>query len=107
MAPRNHKNWLSTPKVEFISSECYNNHSIYQQEIEQIFSKVWVPVCHKSEMANKGDFRSAQIAHQNVVAVNRGDLVKRFCVPRSTVPQGTVLTLTVCISCTAKSSMEG
>ena len=79
MAPRNHKNWLKRPKVEFISSECYNNHSIYQQEIEQIFAKVWVPVCHMSEMSNKGDFRSSQIAHQNVVAVNRGDGIERFC----------------------------
>ena len=65
MAPRNHKNWLSTPKVEHISSECYNNYSIYEQEIEQIFAKVWVPMCHTSEMYNDGDFRSTQIAHQN------------------------------------------
>ena len=74
MAPRNHKNWLSTPKVEHISSECYNNYSIYEQEIEQIFAKVWVPMCHTSEMYNDGDFRSTQIAHQNVVALNvKGD----------------------------------
>ena len=71
MAPRNHKNWLKTPKVEYISSECYNNYSIYEQEIEHIFSKVWVPMCHISEMSNDGDFRSTQIANKNVVAVNR------------------------------------
>ena len=88
MAPRNHKNWLKKPKVEFISSECYNNHSIYQQEIEQIFAKVWVPVCHTSEMSNKGDFRSSQIAHQNVVAVNRGDTVEAFLCPSIDRPAG-------------------
>jgi hypothetical protein len=26
MPPRNHSNWTKTPKVEYISSECYNNH---------------------------------------------------------------------------------
>ena len=88
MAPRNHKNWLKKPKVEFISSECYNNHSIYQQEIEQIFAKVWVPVCHTSEMSNKGDFRSSQIAHQNVVAVNRGDTIEAFLCPSIDRPAG-------------------
>ena len=62
MPPRNHKNWLSTPKVEYISSECYNNYSIFEQENELIFSKVWVPMCHISEMCNDGDFRSTQIA---------------------------------------------
>ena len=92
MAPRNHKNWLNKPKVEFISSECYNNHSIYQQEIEQIFAKVWVPVCHTSEMSNKGDFRSSQIAHQNVVAVNRGDVIEAFLCPSIDRPQEMVLT---------------
>ncbi|MDB2528082.1 aromatic ring-hydroxylating dioxygenase subunit alpha [Alphaproteobacteria bacterium] len=88
MAPRNHKNWLNKPKIEFISSECYNNHSIYQQEIEQIFAKVWVPVCHTSEMSNKGDFRASQIAHQNVVAINRGDFVEAFLCPSIDRPTG-------------------
>ena len=46
MAPRNHKNWTATPKVEYISSDVYNSHYLYEQEQEQIFSKVWVPMCH-------------------------------------------------------------
>ena len=68
MPPRNHKNWLAEPNVEYISSECYNNHSIYQQEQERIFSKVWIPMCHISEMYDKGNFRTNQIAGQNVIA---------------------------------------
>ncbi|MDB2390716.1 aromatic ring-hydroxylating dioxygenase subunit alpha [Alphaproteobacteria bacterium] len=81
MPPRNHKKWLATPKVEYISSECYNNYEIYEQEIEHIFAKVWIPMCHKSELPNKGDFRSTQIAFQNVVAVNHGDSFKAYLCP--------------------------
>ena len=88
MAPRNHKNWLSTPKVEYISSECYNNYGIYEQEIEHIFAKVWVPMCHISEMYNDGDFRSTQIAHQNVVALNVKGEVQVFLCPSIDRPSG-------------------
>ena len=88
MPPRNHKNWLKVPKIEHISSECYNNHSIYEQEIEHIFAKVWVPMCHFSEMANDGDYRSTQIAHQNVVAVNSKGNVKVFLCPSIDRPAG-------------------
>ena len=76
MPPRNHNNWTKTPKVEYISSECYNNYEIYLREQEEIFSKVWVPMCHISEMYNKDDFRTTQIAGQNVIAWNTGDGVK-------------------------------
>ena len=40
MPPRNYSNWIKTPKVEYISSECYNTHEIYLREQEDIFSKV-------------------------------------------------------------------
>ncbi len=78
MAPRNHKNWTATPKVEYISSDCYNNHDVYLAEQEMIFSKVWVPMCHISEMYNQGDYRTTQIAGQNVIAWNTGKGVKAY-----------------------------
>ena len=62
MAPRNHMQWKKTTKVEYISSECYNNNDIFKMEQEEIFSKVWVPMCHISEMYNVGEFRTTQIA---------------------------------------------
>ena len=40
------------------------------QEQENIFSKVWVPMCHISEMRNKGDYRTTQIAGKRVIAIN-------------------------------------
>ena len=77
MAPRNHKQWRTPPKVEYISSECYNNNDIFKMEQEEIFSKVWIPMCHISEMYEKGNYRTTQIAGQNVIAYNTGELGAR------------------------------
>ena len=78
MPPRNHKNWLAEPKVESISSKCYNNQAIFDMEIEQIFSKVWIPICHISEMPEAGDFRTTQIANVTVLAYNTGKGVRAY-----------------------------
>ena len=48
MPPRNHKNWVKEPNVEYISSKIYSDWDLYSQELDNIFSKVWVPVCHES-----------------------------------------------------------
>ena len=69
MPPRNHKNWIKEPNVEYVSSEIYSSQEIFEQEIEHIFSKVWVPVCHASEMDMTGCFRTTQIAFQNVIVI--------------------------------------
>ena len=78
MPARNHKNWLAKPPVEAISSECYSSQEIYEQEIKKIFAKVWVPVIHKSEIRNQGDYRTSQIAFQNIIIVNAGDRIKAY-----------------------------
>ena len=76
MPPRNHRDWAKKPKVEHISSLIYSDHSLYEQEIENIFSKVWIPMCHISEMYNMGDYRTTQIAGEKICAVNTGPEVK-------------------------------
>jgi len=78
MAPRNHTNWKAKPKVEHISSDCYNSFYLFEEEQKHIFSKVWVPMCHISEMYNQGDYRTTQIAGQNVIAWNTGKGVKAY-----------------------------
>ena len=70
MPPRNHKEWTKKPKVEYVNSLIYSDHSLYEQEQEYIFSKVWVPMCHISEMRNKGDYRTTKIAGKRVIAIN-------------------------------------
>ena len=76
MPPRNHKNWIKEPNVEYVSSEIYSSQEIFEQEIEHIFSKVWVPVCHASEMDMTGCFRTTQIAFQNIIVIR--SLIKLF-----------------------------
>ncbi len=70
MPPRNYKDWTKKPKVEYVNSLIYSDRSLYEQEMENIFSKVWVPMCHISEMRNKGDFRTIRIADKRVIAIN-------------------------------------
>jgi len=90
MAPRNHKDWIKKPKVEHINSLIYSDHSLYEQEQENIFSKVWVPMCHISEMYNKGNFRTTQIAGVNVIAWNTGNGVKAYKNHTINKPSGTL-----------------
>ena len=69
MPPRNHQGWTKQPNVEYINTLIYSDHSLYEQELENIFSKVWVPMCHSSELPHLGDFRTTQIAGCNVAAI--------------------------------------
>ena len=73
MAPRNHKDWTKAPKVEYINSLIYSDQSLFEQEQENIFSKVWVPVCHMSEISEPGNFRTMSIAGVNIVVYNFND----------------------------------
>ena len=93
MAPRNHKQWKSVPNVEYISSECYNNYEIFQQEQEEIFSKVWIPVFHKSEIENIGSFRTSQIAGQNIITIKFDDRYRTFLNKNVTAVSGNDLSL--------------
>ncbi len=88
MPPRNHKDWTKTPKVEYINSLIYSDESLFEQEQQNIFSKVWVPMCHMSEMRDVFNYRTTQIAGQNVIAWNRGDNIYAYLNPRVHSPSG-------------------
>jgi len=90
MAPRNHKDWTKKPKVEHINSLIYSDHSLYEQEQENIFSKVWVPMCHISEMRDTGNFRTTTIAGVPVIAVNTNDGVRAYRDTAIRQPAGTL-----------------
>jgi len=69
MPPRNHKDWKKEPNVEYINSRIYSDWDIYSQELETIFSKVWVPVCHESELPEDNWYRTATIAHTPIAVI--------------------------------------
>jgi len=91
MPPRNHRDWVKTPSLEHISSSIYSSHDIYKQEQENIFSKVWVPMCHKSELEKAGNFRTTSIAGKLVIAINNGDYIQGYInTDKHTAPSGSM-----------------
>jgi methanesulfonate monooxygenase large subunit len=51
---------------------------LFEEELENIFSKVWVPAFHKSELPEAGNFRTCQIAGKNVLAYNTGTEIRAY-----------------------------
>ena len=75
MPPRNHKNWIKQPKIEYISSKLYSDWDLYSQELDNIFSKVWVPVCHESELMGNNWYRTSTIAHTPISVIKIKDTI--------------------------------
>ena len=76
MPARNHEQWTAPPKLkagEWVDSRIYSDPEIFQEELEKIWSKVWIPVCHESELANPYDFRTVTIAKEPVIVVRGKD----------------------------------
>jgi phenylpropionate dioxygenase-like ring-hydroxylating dioxygenase large terminal subunit len=50
-----------------VSTAAYRGPEVFAQELEQIFYKTWIYLCHESEIANPGDFKSTQIGTRPVI----------------------------------------
>lgn len=71
---RNHEQWNQPPPFatdEFVDSRIYSDQDIFEEELEKIFKKAWIPVCHESEMPEPYDFRTVTIAKEPIV-ITRG-----------------------------------
>lgn len=55
-----------------VDRACYTDPDIYKLELTRIFERCWVFVAHVSELAKPGDYRTATVGTQPVIAV-RGD----------------------------------
>ena len=82
MPARNHKQWNDTPPLqqgEWVDSRIYSDPEIYEEELEKIFKKTWIPVCHESELPKPYDFRTTTIAREPII-VARGpdDQIRAF-----------------------------
>ena len=76
MAAKNHKQWMRNPNLadnEWIDSRMYSDQNIHDQEQENIFSKVWIPICHESEFTEMGDYKNLKIAGVKVLVINHVD----------------------------------
>ena len=77
MPARNHKQWIATPPAlkdgEYVDSRIYSDPEIFEEEQEKIFKKVWIPVCHESELPEPYDFRTVTIAREPVIIARGPD----------------------------------
>lgn len=82
MPARNHTKWNEIPgqikSGEYVDSRIYSDPEIFKQEIKKIFSKVWVPVCHESEIEQVKSFRTSTIANVPIMVVRDTSGVKAF-----------------------------
>ena len=82
MPARNHTKWKQVPgqlkEGEYVDSRIYSDPEIFKKEIKTIFSKVWVPVCHESEVEGMNSFRTSTIANVPIIVVRYKGEVKAF-----------------------------
>ena len=75
MPARNYAKWKQVPGElkpgEYVDSRIYSDPEIFKKEISSIFKKVWIPVCHESELPEVYNFRTSTIANIPVM-VHRG-----------------------------------
>ena len=80
MSSRNHAQWTAPPKLakgEWVDSRIYSDHAIFEEELDKIWKKAWIPVCHESELKNAYDFRTVTIAREPVIVVRGKDMKVR------------------------------
>ena len=99
MPARNYKQWNRVPgKInsgEYVDSRIYSDKKIFEEEIENIFSKVWIPVCHESELPKTNSFRTMTVAMQPIIVVRISDKeIKAYHNQSINKPVGKLSTLT-------------
>ncbi len=80
MSSRNHAQWTAPPKLskgEWVDSRIYTDQAIFEEELDKIWKKSWIPVCHESELKNAYDFRTVTIAREPVIVVRGKDMKVR------------------------------
>jgi methanesulfonate monooxygenase large subunit len=61
------------PDTHVVNTRIYTDPDIFQEEIQKIWNKVWLPVCHESELPEILDFRTSGLAGNKPIVVVRGE----------------------------------
>ena len=73
--PQSATQWGRTPSLpptHYVDSRIYTDQTLFEEEREKIFEKVWSLVCHESEVPNAYDFRRCQHMSGKELLVIRG-----------------------------------
>lgn len=61
-----------------IPNAYYTDENHFQHEVDSVFKGEWVFVCHKSQIANKGDYTSLDFCNIPIFLLNNGEEIKAF-----------------------------
>lgn len=56
-----------------VDRRIYTDQGLYEKEIEQVFEKDWVFLCHEDQIQNHGDYYSTYIGRQPVLVIRDKD----------------------------------
>jgi len=65
------------PDTHYLDNRIFTEEAIYRREQSEIFQKVWLLVCHESEIAKPGDFRATSAAGKPILVVRTPEGVIR------------------------------
>ncbi len=61
------------PQEFRVNTSAYRGAAVFEAEMDRIFYRSWVYLCHESEVENPGDFKSTQIGTRPVIVAKDRD----------------------------------
>ncbi len=73
MSPIDHLDELVSLQTGEVDRRVYCDEGIFEAEMEQIFGRAWLFLCHETQIPERGDFFAAVMGRDNVLVVRQKD----------------------------------